>query len=344
MAPERQHTVIGDETASPATARRLMRAIVQDGYGSADVLHLERIPRPTPGDGEVLLQVHAAGLDRGQWHLMTGRPYLLRPIAGVRGPRNPVMGLDVAGTVVAAGPAVTRFAVGDEVFGFGRGTFAEYAVAREDKLASKPANASFEQAAVMPVSAVTALLALTDAGHVKQGQKVLITGASGGVGSYAVQLAAALGAEVTGVCSTAKISLVQSLGAAHVIDYTQEDFAGSGHRYDLIIDIAGNPSLSRLRSALTPAGTAVLTGGEDGGNWTGMGRQFRALALSPFLHQRLTMLTPRQRSADLERVTAFIEAGTVTPSIGATYPLGEVPEAMRHLESGKARGKIAITI
>ena len=288
--------------------------------------------------------MHAAGLDRGQWHLMTGRPYLLRPIAGVRGPRNPVMGLDVAGTVVAAGPAVTRFAVGDEVFGFGRGTFAEYAVAREDKLASKPANASFEQAAVMPVSAVTALLALTDAGHVKQGQKVLITGASGGVGSYAVQLAAALGAEVTGVCSTAKISLVQSLGAAHVIDYTQEDFAGSGHRYDLIIDIAGNPSLSRLRSALTPAGTAVLTGGEDGGNWTGMGRQLRALAMSPFLHQRLTMLTPRQRSADLERVTAFIEAGTVTPSIGATYPLGEVPEAMRHLESGKARGKIAITI
>ena len=269
-----------------------MRAIVQDGYGSADVLGLARIPRPTPGANEVLLQVHAAGLDRGQWHLMTGRPYLVRPVAGVRGPRNPVMGLDVAGTVVAAGSAVTRFAAGDEVFGFGRGTFAEYAVARENKLASKPANASFEQAAVVPVSGVTALLALTDAGHVKQGQKVLITGASGGVGSYAVQLAAAFGAEVTGVCSTAKTGLVQSLGAAHVIDYTQDDFADSGHRYDLIIDIAGNPSLSRLRSALTPAGTAVLTGGEDGGNWTGMGRQFRALALSPFLRQRLTMVTP----------------------------------------------------
>jgi NADPH:quinone reductase-like Zn-dependent oxidoreductase len=344
MAPERQHTVIGDEAAPPGTARKLMRAIVQDGYGSADVLGLARIPRPTPGDNEVLLQVHAAGLDRGQWHLMTGRPYLVRPVAGVRGPRNPVMGLDVAGTVVAAGSAVTRFAVGDEVFGFGRGTFAEYAVARENKLASKPANTSFEQAAVVPVSGVTALLALTDAGHVKQGQKVLITGASGGVGSYAVQLAAAFGAEVTGVCSTAKTGLVQSLGAAHVIDYTQEDFADSGHRYDLIIDIAGNPSLSRLRSALTPAGTAVLTGGEDAGNWTGMGRQLRALATSPFLHQRLTMLTPKQRSADLERLTAFIEAGTVTPSIGATYPLDEVPEAMRHLESGKARGKIAITI
>jgi NADPH:quinone reductase-like Zn-dependent oxidoreductase len=344
MAAERQHTVIGDETAPPGTAGGLMRAIVQDGYGSAGVLRLAQIPRPTPGANEVLLHVHAAGLDRGQWHLMTGHPYLLRPVAGVRGPRNPVMGLDVAGTVVAAGSAATRFAVGDEVFGFGRGTFAEYAVARENKLASKPANASFEQAAVVPVSAVTALLALTGAGHVQQGQKVLITGASGGVGSYAVQLAAAFGAEVTGVCSTAKTDLVRSLGAAHVIDYTKEDFADSGHRYDLIIDIAGNPSLSRLRRALTPAGTAVLTGGEGGGNWTGMGRQFRALAMSPFLRQRLTMVTPRQRSADLERLTAFIEAGTVTPSIGATYPLGEVPEAMRHLESGKARGKIAITI
>ena len=230
------------------------------------------------------------------------------------------------------------------MFGFGRGTFAEYAAAREDKLARKPANVSFEQAAAVPVSAVTALLALTDVGHVQPGQKVLITGASGGVGSFAVQLAKAFGAEVTGVCSTAKIDLVRSLGAAHVIDYTADDFAGSGHRYDLIIDIAGSPSLSRLRSALTPAGTAVLTGGEDGGNWTGMGRQFRALVLSPFLRQRLTMVTPRQRSADLERLTPFIEAGTVTPSIGATFPLDQVPEAMRHLESGKARGKVVITI
>jgi NADPH:quinone reductase-like Zn-dependent oxidoreductase len=344
MTPERQRTAISGEVPPPVTAASTMDAIVQDGYGSADVLSLARIPRPAPGGSEVLLHVHAAGLDRGQWHLMTGQPYLIRPVAGFRGPRNPVRGLDVAGTVVAAGSAVTRFSVGDEVFGFGRGTFAEYAVAREDKLARKPANASFEQAAVVPVSAVTALLALTDAGHVQQGQKVLITGASGGVGSFAVQLARAFGAEVTGVCSTAKTGLVRSLGAAHVIDYTQEDFADSGHRYDLIIDIAGSPSLSRLRSALTPAGAAVLTGGEDGGNWTGMGRQCRALALSPFLRQRLTMLTPRQRSADLERLTPLIEAGTVIPSIGATFPLDQVPEAMRHLESGAARGKIAITI
>jgi NADPH:quinone reductase-like Zn-dependent oxidoreductase len=316
---------------------------VQDGYGSVGVLGLERIARPEPGTGEVLLQVHAAGLDRGQWHLMTGQPYLMRPVTGFRGPKNPVMGLDVAGTVVAAGPAVTRFSVGDEVFGFGKGTFAEYAVAREDKLAPKPRNISLTQAAVVPVSAVTALLALTDVGHVKAGQKVLITGASGGVGSYAVQLAAAFEAEVTGVCSTAKADFVRSLGAAHVIDYTQDDFADSGH-YDLIIDIAGNPAISRLRHALTHAGTAVITGGEHGGNWTGMGRQLRALALSPFLRQRLAMVTPRQRAADLERLTVLIEAGKVTPSIGATYPLDEVPEAMRYLESGAARGKIAIVI
>lgn len=344
MAPERQRTAAGGEAALPETAGPMMRAIVQDGYGSAGVLHLTRITRPQISGNEVLLRVHAAGLDRGQWHLMTGQPYLLRLAVGLRRPRNPVPGLDVAGTVVAAGPAVTRFSAGDEVFGFGRGTFAEYAVAREDKLARKPVNASFEQAAVVPVSAVTALIALTDAGHVQQGQKVLVTGASGGVGSYAVQLARALGAEVTGVCSTAKADLVRSLGAAHVIDYTQDDFAAGERRYDLIIDIAGDPALSRLRRALTPAGTAVIVGGEEGGNWTGLGRQLRALTLSPFLRQRLTVLAPRQRSADLERLTTLIEAGAITPSIGATYPLDQVPQAMRHLESGQARGKTAITV
>ncbi len=344
MAPERQHLTTGEAAAPEATAASSMRAIVQDGYGSADVLRLARIAPPRIADGEVLLRVHAAGLDRGTWHVMTGRPYLLRLVAGLRRPRQPVAGLDVAGTVVAAGPGVTRFRAGDEVFGFGRGTFAEYAAAREDKLARKPASLTFEQAAVVPVSAVTALNALTVAGHVKTGQKVLVTGASGGVGSYAVQLAAALGAEVTGVCSTAKTGLVRSLGAAHVIDYTQDDFADGAHRYDLIIDIAGNPALSRLRRALTPAGTAVLTGGEDGGRWTGMGRQLRALALSPFLRQRLTMLTPRQRASDLELLTPFIGAGAVTPSVGATYPLDQVRQAMRQLETGQARGKTAITI
>ena len=333
----------GGATA-PVSARQTMRAIVQAGYGSADVLHLAEIGRPAAAGGEVLLRVHAAGLDRGTWHLMAGQPYAIRLVSGLRAPKNPVPGLDVAGTVVAAGADVTGFAVGEEVFGIGQGSFAEYARARQDKLARKPASLTFGQAAVVAVSGLTALQGLRDAGCLRPGQHVLITGASGGVGSFAVQLARAFGAEVTGVCSTEKTGLVRSLGAAHVIDYTQDDFAGSGHHYDLIIDIAGSPSLSRLRSALTPAGTAVLTGGEDGGNWTGMGRQFRALAMSPFLRQRLTMVTPRQRSADLERLTPLIEAGTVTPSIGATFPLNQVPEAMRHLESGKARGKVAITI
>jgi NADPH:quinone reductase-like Zn-dependent oxidoreductase len=322
-----------------------MRAIVQDTYGSADVLRPGRIARPEIADNEVLLRVHAAGLDRGTWHLMRGLPYPIRPVSGIRRPKNPVPGLDVAGTVVAVGSAVTRFSVGDEVFGISRGSFAEYAAAREDKLASKPVNLAFEQAAVVPVSALTALLGVRDVGRVEQGQKVLITGASGGVGSYAVQLAKAFGAEVTGVCSTAKLDLVRSLGADHVIDYTRDDWADGAHHYDLILDIAGNPALSRLRRALTPSGTAVIVGGEQGGNWTGgLGRGLRALALSPFIRQRLTMFISKERASDLERLTELIEAGKVTPSIDRTYPLDQVPEAMRHLEAGKVRGKVAITI
>jgi NADPH:quinone reductase-like Zn-dependent oxidoreductase len=340
-------TAAFDRSGGPAPAvadAQTMTAIVQDAYGSAEVLRLARIAMPGLADNEVLLRVHAAGLDRGTWHLMTGQPYLLRLVAGFRKPRNPVPGLDVAGTVVRVGPAVTRFSAGDEVFGFSRGSFAEYAVARESKLARKPANATFEQAAVVPVSALTALQALTDAGRVRPAQKVLITGASGGVGSYAVQLAKALGAEVTGVCGTTKAALVRSLGADHVIDYTKDDFADGTHHYDLILDIAGNPGLSRLRRALAPAGTAVIVGGEEGGRWTGgIGRQIRALALSPFLRQRLTMVTARQRASDLERLTGLIETGTVTPSIDRTYSLDHVPDAIRHLEAGQARGKVAVT-
>jgi NADPH:quinone reductase-like Zn-dependent oxidoreductase len=344
MTAQQQPAAPSGEAAPPVAAGGTMRAIVQDGYGSADVLRSAQIARPAIGGAEVLLRVHAAGLDRGTWHLMAGRPYLVRLAVGLRGPRKPVPGLDVAGTVVAVGPDVTRFSVGDEVFGFSQGSFAEYAAARESKLAAKPANVSFEQAAAVPVSAVTALLALTDVGQVTAGQKVLITGASGGVGSYAVQLAKAFGAEVTGVCSAPKMDLVRSLGASHVLDYAQDDFADGTRRYDLIVDIAGNPSLSRLRRALTPTGTAVIVGGEDSGNWTGMGRQLRALARSPFLRQRLAIVTPRQRSADLDRLTSLIEAGTVTPSIGATYPLDQVPQALRYLEAGQARGKVVITI
>jgi NADPH:quinone reductase-like Zn-dependent oxidoreductase len=327
-------------TATGAT----MRAIVQDTYGSADVLHLARIPRPEITDNAVLLRVHAAGLDRGAWHLMTGQPYLLRLIFGFRRPRNPVLGHEVAGTIVAVGSAVNRFAVGDEVFGIGTGTFAEYAVAREDKLARKPANTTFEQAAVATVSALTALQALM-AGRVEQGKRVLVTGASGGVGTYAVQLAKAFGAEVTGACSAAKFDLVRSLGADHVIDYTQDDFADDVHHYDLILDIAGNPALSRLRRALTQTGTAVIVGGEAGGSWTGgIDRQLRARAVSLFVRQRLTSILCKENFSDLERLAELIEAGTVTPSIDKTYSLDQVPEAMRHLADGHARGKVAITV
>jgi NADPH:quinone reductase-like Zn-dependent oxidoreductase len=322
-----------------------MRAIVQDRYGSAHMLRLARIERPEPAAGQVLLRVHAAGLDRGTWHLMTGRPYLLRLVCGLRGPKQRVPGRDVAGTVMALGSGVTGFAVGDQVYGISEGAFAEYAVARADKLARKPANVTFVQAAAVPVSALIALRALRDVGRVRAGQRVLVTGASGGVGSYAVQLATAFGAEVTGVASTTKLELVRSLGAAHVLDYTRQDFAGDAPGYDLIIDIAGNPTLSRLRSALTPTGTAVILGGEEGGDFSGgMNRQLRALALSPFIGQRLAMAIADERGSDLVALAELIEAGSVTPSVDRTYPLEDAPAAMRHLEAGAVRGKTVITL
>ena len=321
-----------------------MQAVAQDAYGNADVLHLSELSRPEPAASEVLVQVRAAGLDRGTWHLMAGLPYLMRPFVGLRGPRNRVPGLDVAGVVVAVGADVTSFAVGDEVYGFGKGTFAEFAVALEDKLARKPKNLSFEQAAVVPVSAGTALQALTQVGDVQPGHQVLVIGASGGVGSYAVQLAKALGAEVTGVCSPAKLDLVRRLGAQRVLDYSTDDWADGTHHYDLVLDIGGRPTLSRLRRALTSDGTAVLVGGEDGGNLTGgMNRQLRAMFLSLFVKQGLKSFVAGQKASDLEQLTEFIEAGQVAPSIDRTYPLAEAPDAMRRLEAGEVRGKIAIT-
>jgi len=323
-----------------------MSAIVQDAYGDARVLRHEQVARPAVADDEVLVRVRAAGLDRGTWHLMTGKPYLMR-IAGLgfRRPKDRVIGRDLAGTVAAVGAGVTRFAVGDEVFGVGRGTFAEYAVASQDKLARKPANLTFEAAAVVPISAATALQALTDAGRVESGQRVLVIGASGGVGRYAVQLAKALGADVTGVASTGKLDLVRALGADHVIDYMREDYADGRQTYDLILDIAGNPTLRRLRRALAPAGTAVLVGGEDGGSLTGgMNRTVRAMALSRFVRQRFATFINNERASHLDRLTEFIEAGRVTPTIDRTYSLDRVPEAMRHLETGLARGKVAISL
>ena len=330
-------------TSTPTTTDT-MRAVVHDTYGSADVLRLATIPRPRIGDDQVLVRVHAAGLDRGTWHLMAGRPYAIRLGFGLRKPKNPVPGRDVAGTVEAVGSAVTGYAVGDEVFGVGEGSFAEYAVARADKLAPKPAQLSFEQAAVVPISALTALQALRDGGRLRRGQKVLVIGASGGVGSYAVQMAKAFGAEVTGVASTAKLDLVRSLGADHVIDYTRDDFADGEHRYDLILDIAGNPTLSRLRRALTPTGTALMVGGEDGGRLTGgMDRQLRGMALSLFGGRRFRGFLNKERGSVLEQVAELIESGAVTPSLDRSYPLDRAPEAMRALEAGQVRGKVAIT-
>jgi NADPH:quinone reductase-like Zn-dependent oxidoreductase len=278
---------------------------------------------------------------------MAGQPCLMRVLGfGLRRPKNRVPGLDVAGTVVAVGPAVTRFSVGDQVYGVARGSYAEYATAHEDKLAVKPTNLTFEQAAVVPVSGLIAQRGLIDVGRLQRGQSVLITGASGGVGSYAVQLAQALGAEVTAVASTGKADLVRSLGADHVIDYTREDFADGARRYDLILDIGGNPTLARLRRALTPHGTAVLLGGEQGrGKVTGgFGRTLRAPLLSPFVRQRLTMVTAKENGRDLERLTALIEAGQVTPHVDRSYPLDRLQEAMARLIAGEVRGKIAITI
>jgi NADPH:quinone reductase-like Zn-dependent oxidoreductase len=331
-------------TPSP-TAMTTMRAITHDRFGSADVLHLTQVPQPVPDDGEVLLRVHAAGVDRGAWHMMTGRPYLGRLAFGLRTPRNRVLGIEVAGVVDAVGAAVTRFAVGDEVYGFARGSFAEYAVAREGKVAPKPVNLSFEQASVVPVSGATALQALTDFGRALPGQAVLVIGASGGVGSYAVQIAKALGAEVTGVASTGKLGLVRALGADHVVDYTRDDFADGSRRYDLILDIAGNPTLSRLRRALTATGTVVIAGGEEGGSFSGgMNRQLRAVAVSPFLRQRLTTFIAKQRSSDLGRLSALIEAGNLRPSVERSYPLDQAADAVRYLAAGQARGKVAITI
>lgn len=323
-----------------------MKAIVRDAYGSPDVLELREIDKPEIGDDEVLVHVHAAGVDRGVWHVMTGLPYPIRLAGyGLRAPKNPVIGSDVAGVVEAVGKNVTRFQSGDEVFGIGKGTFAEYARAREDKLAPKTANLTFEQAAVVAISGLPALQGLRDHGRVEPGQDVLIIGASGGVGTYAVQLAKAFGAHATGVCSTTKVDVVRSIGADHVIDYTRDDFAEGEQRYDLILDIGGNSSLARLRRALTPRGTLVIVGGETGGRWLGgTDRQLRALMLSPFVGQKLGTFISKENHEDMLVLKELIESGQVTPVIDRTYPLSEVPEAIRYLEEGHARGKVVITV
>jgi NADPH:quinone reductase-like Zn-dependent oxidoreductase len=330
-------------TAAPQG--RTMRAIVQHQYGLADALHPATVAVPDIADNQVLIRVRAAGLDRGTWHMATGLPYPIRAVSGWRAPKNPIPGLDVAGTVAAVGAAVTRFAVGDEVFGFGKGSFAEYAVASESLLALKPAELTFEQAAAVPVSGLTALQALRDAGKLQAGQQVLITGASGGVGTYAVQIAVAMGAVVTGVCSGAKADLVRGLGAETVIDYAREDFAADGRRYDLIVDTAGNPSLKRLRRALAARGTAVIVGGEHGDRWTGgLFRPIGGMLLSLFSRQRFVMFMARQNAADLERLSELTASGKVAASIDRTYPLEQMPTAIGRLDAGEVRGKAVIIV
>ena len=321
-----------------------MKAIVQDRYGSAEVLRFEDIDLPEIGDNDVLVHVRGAGVDRGVWHFMTGLPYAGRIASGLRKPKVPVPGMDVAGIVEAVGRNVTRFKQGDEVFGIGKGAFAEYARAPEKKLVSKPAVLTFEQAAVLSISGLPALHAVRDEAKVQPGQKVLIIGAAGGVGTYAVQIAKVFGGEVTAVCSTTKMDLVRSIGADHVIDYTREEFADGARHWDVILDIAGNRSLSHLRRALSPRGTVVIVGGEDGGKWLGLGRPLWASLLSLFTSQRLRMLLPKERLEDIETLRDLAESGKITPVIERTYELSEAAEAIRHLETGRARGKLVITV
>jgi NADPH:quinone reductase-like Zn-dependent oxidoreductase len=323
-----------------------MRAVVQDSYGPPDVLELREVDRPPVGPAEVMVRVHAAGIDQGVWHLVAGLPYVVRLAGyGIRSPKNPVRGLDVAGRVEQVGSQVTRFEPGDEVFGTCDGSFAEYARTSEDRLARKPVNLGFEQAAAVPTSGYAALQAVRDHGQVTAGQRVLVIGAGGGVGTFAVQIAKAYGARVTGVASTAKIDLLRSIGADAVIDYTLEDFADRTERYDVILDVAGNRPLSRLRRALTSQGTLVIVGGEGGGRWLGgVDRQLRARLLSPLVGQTLGPYFSSERQEDLEELRRLIEAGDVTPVLDRAFPLSAVPDAIRYLRAGHARGKAVVTV
>jgi NADPH:quinone reductase-like Zn-dependent oxidoreductase len=324
-----------------------MASIAQEQYGAAPehVLRLTRVGKPAIGDEEVLVRVRAASVDRGTWHVMAGLPYPVRAAGlGLRRPKNPNPGRSLAGTVEAVGGGVTGLHRGDEVFGIGDGSFAEYSRARASKLAPKPANLSFEQAAAVPVSGLAALQAVRDHGRVQAGQQVLIVGASGGVGTFAVQIAKAFGAEVTGVCSTAKVDAVRALGADQVVDYTRGDFADGERRYDVILDIGGNRRLSTLRRALTARGTLVIVGGETDGRWLGgTDRQLRALLLSAFVGQKLGTFIASENAEDLMVLRELIESGAIAPVIDRTYPLSEVAAAIRFLLNGHAQGKIVIT-
>lgn len=322
-----------------------MKAVVQRAYGSAEVLTLEVVAMPTIQNDEVLIRVRAASVNHADWVYTTGLPMLARLSFGLGKPRDRIRGKDVAGLIEAVGADVTQFQVGDEVYGeVVAGTFAEYTVASADLVEIKPANLTFEQAATVPLAGQTALQGLRDGGRLQAGQTVLINGASGGVGTFAVQIAKALGAEVTGVCSTRNAELVRSLGADHVVDYTREDFTESGVRYDLILDLIGNHSLTRCRRALAREGTLVLSSGTGGRILGPMGRILRALILSMFVRQKLRIFTAVPGAESLSQLRDLIESGQVRPAIDKTYPLSEVPEAIRYFAEDHARGKIVITV
>jgi NADPH:quinone reductase-like Zn-dependent oxidoreductase len=322
-----------------------LKAITYHRYGSPDVLELEEVDEPVVNDDEVLVRVRAASVNPRDWHFMRGLPSVMRPI-GLRIPKDGGLGSDVAGQVEAVGKTVTRFRPGDEVFAdVLRGGFAEYTAVSEEFLELKPANLTFEQAAAVPLAALTALQGLRDHGRVQPGQKVLIIGASGGVGTFAVQIAKWLGADVTGVCSTRNVDMVRSIGADHVVDYTQEDFTQTGRKYDLILQLAGTRSPSDCRRALTSKGTLLLSSGESDGRWIGpLDRIVKAVVLSPFVGQRLAPFEAKRNREDLQALRELIEAGKVMPVIDRTYPLSDLPEAMRYLEEGHARGKVVVTV
>ena len=316
-----------------------MKAIVQNDYGSTNVLKLKEVENPVVKENDVLVSVSAAALNAGDVFSMRGSPWLARFSVGFPKPKNYILGWDMAGRVQAVGKKVTRFQPSDEVFASCSGTLAEYVCVAEDKLAMKPTNLTFEQAAAVPTAAITALQGLRDAGKVQPGQKVLINGASGGVGTFAVQIAKAFGAEVTGVCSTKNLDMVRSIGADHVIDYTQEDFTQRGRRYDLILDNVANHSFSDLRRALTPQGIIIPNSGHGG-----MGYVIKAFLLSPFMRQQGSMYLASSNNKDLVVLKELIEAGKVTPVIDRTYPLSDTPEAFRYLEEGHTRGKVVINV
>ena len=335
----------GPAPSVPGDAKR-MKAIVYRCYGSPDLLKLEEIEKPTVAADQVLVKVHAASVNPLDWHYLRGTPYIVRFDSGLGAPQNPRLGVDFAGTVEAVGSEVKRFKPGDEVLGGRFGAFAEYVTVRADRaVVLKPGSVTFEQAAAVPIAAVTALQALRDKGRVQPGQKVLINGASGGVGTFAVQIAKAFGAEVTGVCSTRNGDMVRSIGADHVVDYTREDFTLGAQRYDLIVDMVGSHSLLEYRRVLNPNGTLVTVGGTSDEPWLGfLATPLKAQALSPFVSQKFTTLLAELNPEDLAFLTNLMQAGKVKAVIDRRYPLSEVPAAIRYVEAGHARGKVVINV